>query len=198
MFKNNSLLILIISLLAFGFLVIANSTIVSSTTLYGSPYRFSLLQLAWIVLGLVGFFIFSSIDYKKLGKFSGILFVVTLSFLLVLAVLGFFPCESSLAFAPCVNGANRWLFFNPNPLPKIPFLGVLGFQPGELAKLALILYLSFRLGKDKDQRKNPFHTYLFVSGIVAGLVLMQPNMSTAALLFILGTVIYFSSGASLK
>ena len=70
MLKKNSLLITIVSLLGFGFLVIANSTIVSSSKLYGSPFRFSLLQFVWIFLGLVGFAIFSRTDYRKLEKFS--------------------------------------------------------------------------------------------------------------------------------
>lgn len=198
MFKKNSLLIVILSLLGFGFLVIANSTIVSSTKLYGSPYRFSLLQLAWILMGLVGFFVFSAVDYRRLEKFSRLLFYATVLFLAVLAVLGMLPCDSSLGFAPCVNGANRWLFLNPSPLPKIPFVGVLGFQPGELAKLSIVLYLSFLLGVGDSEKKKPFYSYLLVSGIISGLVLIQPNMSTAVMLFMLGTIVYFLSGSSIK
>lgn len=198
MFKKNSLLILILSLLGFGFLVIANSTIVTSSKLYGSPYRFATLQLVWIILGLIGYAVFSYLNYQKLERFSFLLFIFTGAALLVLGIMGLLPCESSVGFAPCVNGANRWLYLNPEPLPKIPFMGILGFQPGELAKLALILYLAFRLGKDTQGGKSLFKTYLIVSGVTAVLVLLQPNMSTAAMLFVLGTVIYFASGASLK
>lgn len=207
MFKNNSLLITIFSLLGFGVLFIANSTVVSSENVYGSPYHFAILQIAWVVVGLLGFAIFYLIDYKRLEYFSTVLFFVTISLLLVLAVISFFPCNSGMGFAPCVNGANRWFYFNPDPLPKIPFIGVLGFQPGELAKLSLILFLAFKLGKEMKggtlETKNkfpkgPFWVYLISSGIMAGLVLLQPNMSTAAMLLIMGTIIYFASGASLK
>jgi cell division protein FtsW len=103
-----------------------------------------------------------------------------------------------------VNGANRWLYINPPPLPQIPFVGVLGFQPGELAKLTIVLYLSFQLslimekeisGKEKE---DPFKTYMKISVLLSGLIILQPNMSTAVMVFALGTVVYFVSGASLK
>jgi cell division protein FtsW len=207
MLKNNSLLITIFSLLGFGVIFIANSTVISSTNVYGSPYHFAILQLAWIILGLLGFAAFYFTDYQRLEKFSSALFFVTLFFLLVLAVISFFPCNSNMGFAPCINGANRWFYFNPEPLPKIPFIGVLGFQPGELAKLSLILFLAFGLGKEMQRStyeaknkasKRSFLIYLVSSGLTAVFVLMQPNMSTAAMLFVMGTLIYFSSGAPLR
>lgn len=206
--KNNSLLILIFSLLGFGLVVIANSTTVSSSNLYGAPYRFAILQLAWIILGLIGFLLFYNFDYRKLQKFSNVLFVAVLVFLFTLSVISFLPCDLNVGFAPCINGANRWLYFNPAPLPKIPFLGILGFQPGELAKLSLILFLAFKLGNDSSATgrnslngsltKKDFWTYFLPSAVISGLVLLEPNMSTAAMLFIIGTIIYFSSGARLK
>jgi cell division protein FtsW len=207
MLKNNSLLIIIFSLLGFGVLFIANSTVVSSENVYGAPYHFAILQLAWVILGLLGFGVFYFTDYQRLEKFSSVLFLVTSFFLFALAVISFFPCNSSTGFTPCINGANRWFYFNPGSLPKIPFIGVLGFQPGELAKLSLILYLAFRLGKGmkggtyetkKDVSKKSFWIYLISSGLMAAFVLLQPNMSTAAMLFVMGTIIYFASGASLK
>lgn len=207
MLKNNSLLITIFSLLGFGVLFIANSTVISSENLYGSPYRFAILQLAWIVLGLGGFILFYFIDYKKLEKFSVMFFYISLLFLFILAVISFFPCNDKGSFTPCINGANRWLYLNPEPMPKIPFIGVLGFQPGELVKLSLILFLAFKLGREVKKEKTlsrsksiekSFWIYAVASGLAAGFVLLQPNMSTAAMLFILGTIIYFASGASLK
>ena len=196
--KSKSLLIVIISLLAFGLVIIANSTVISSNNLYKDPYKFALLQLVWILIGLVSFFFFYRYDYKKLEKLSYILFLLNVGLLGTLAVISLFPCNPNISFAPCVNGANRWFYLNPSPLPKIPFLGVLGFQPGELAKLSLILYLAFQLSKNIKEHRGTFWVYFFASGLAALLVLMQPNMSTAALIFLIGTIIYFSSGASLR
>ena len=135
--------IAVTSFLLFGLLMIADSTSVSSKNLYGDPYRFVILQATWAAAGLVAFYFFYRIDYRSLIKISRSLFLFNLLALIVLAVVGLMPCSTSIPFSPCVNGANRWLYLNPPPLPAIPFLGVLGFQPGELAKLSVIVYLAF-------------------------------------------------------
>jgi len=184
-------------------LMIADSTSVSSKNLYGDPYRFVILQATWAVAGLIAFYFFYRIDYRSLVKISRSLFLFNLLALIVLAIVGLMPCSTSIPFSPCVNGANRWLYLNPAPLPAIPFLGVLGFQPGELAKLSVIVYLASQLSlisqKDKSAKnKKPFEVYLKITVLMAGLIILQPNMSTAAMVFILGTIIYFVSGAPLK
>ena len=195
--------IAVTSFLLFGLLMIADSTSVSSKNLYGDPYRFVILQATWAAAGLVAFYFFYRIDYRSLIKISRSLFLFNLLALIVLAVVGLMPCSTSIPFSPCVNGANRWLYLNPPPLPAIPFLGVLGFQPGELAKLSVIVYLASQLSlisqKDKSAKdKKPFKVYLKITVLMAGLIILQPNMSTAAMVFILGTIIYFVSGAPLK
>jgi cell division protein FtsW len=50
-------------------------------------------------------------------------------------------------------------------------------------------------GKEKE---DPFKTYMKISVLLSGLIILQPNMSTAVMVFALGTVVYFVSGASLK
>ena len=201
-FKHNigdrSLLVTIFSFLTFGLIIIANSTVVHSNVLYGDPYRFVLLQLGWILMGLVGFFIFYRLDYRHLEKISFVFFVITLGLLVFLAIVGLFPCTESFGFAPCVNGANRWLYLNPPPFPKLPFLGVAGFQPSEMAKLSLIMYLAVQLTKKLRTGEDPFKFYLITCAMVAGLILLQPNMSTAVMVFAIGTTVFFASGASLK
>jgi cell division protein FtsW len=201
---DKSFVFTVMAFLGFGLFMIADSTAITSSNLYGDPYRFVFLQLGWVAMGLVGFFLFYNLDYRSLTKVSRALFLFTFFSLVLLAVMGVLPCSTSVPFAPCINGANRWVYLNPPPLPEIPFLGVLGFQPGELAKLAIILYLSSLLGSILQKGKppkgyeKPFITYLKVSGMLAGLIVLQPNMSTAAIVFILGTIIYFISGAPLR
>jgi len=201
--RDRSLIFMILSFLGFGLLMIADSTSISSRNLYGDPYRFVILQVAWVVVGLVFFYIFYNLDYRSLTRISRSLFLFNLVALAILAIAGAMPCSTKIPFAPCVNGANRWLYVNPPPLPPVPFLGVLGFQPGELAKLSIILYLASQLSlimnKHKDAKdKNPFQTYLKITALTASLIILQPNMSTAAMIFVLGTVVYFVSGAPLK
>ncbi|MBU0534941.1 putative lipid II flippase FtsW [Patescibacteria group bacterium] len=196
--KDRSLLYITLAFLGFGLLMIANSTVITSKSLYGQPYKFVLLQLGWVSVGLVCLFAFLKFDYRNLSKISYILFVVNVLFLILLAITGILPCSNKMPFAPCINGANRWFFLNPPPFPPIPFLGVLGFQPGELAKLTIVLYLAIQLSKNIERKKDLFMVYIVISGLLAGLILLQPNMSTAMMVFALGTIIYFVSGAPLK
>jgi len=202
--KNSSyksFLLVIFSLLVFGLFIIYNSTAYFAQSTFGNPFKFVMLQLVWILVGLLGFVFFSKFDYRKLGNVSFLLFVSSIGFLLFLAFIGLFLCrtpeDAGIIFAPCINGASRWFYLNPEPLPALPFLGVLGFQPVALAKLALVLYLSTQLSKFENRKSfgyDPFIVYLVTVMIFSILLILQPNMSNAVLIFFIGSIIYFVSG----
>lgn len=196
--KDRPFVFLVLMFLLFGIIIIADSTIIHSDSLYNDPYRFVFLQLGWVVIGLLGFTFFYKLDYKKIDKIAALFFTATLIFLVALAIVSVLPCSWNIFFAPCINGANRWLYLNGPPLRKIPILGVVGFQPGELAKLTLILYLSTMLPKVLQDNKNPFKLYAVITGIFFVLIIAQPNMSTAVMVAAIGTVVYFASGSSIK
>jgi len=196
--KDRSFVFLILGFLLFGIIIIADSTIIHSDSLYNDPYRFVFLQVGWVLMGLAGFFFFYNRDYKKMDKIAGLMFGVNILFLIVLAFVALLPCSSDVFFAPCINGANRWFYLNAPPLPKLPLLGVVGFQPGELAKLTLIMYLGIMLPKKLQENKSVFSIYAVVTGLLFLLVIAQPNMSTAVMVAAIGTIVYFSSGAPVK
>jgi cell division protein FtsW len=78
---------------------------------------------------------------------------------------------------------------------------VVGFQPSEFAKLAFIIFLSVFITNTIGTERSHFRFFLKfagIAGLVSGLVLMQPNMSTAMLIMAIGVSIYFVSGADLK
>lgn len=189
-------------MLIFGVIMIHNATVIYSYDVFGGAYRFVFLQIGWILVGLVGFGFFYRFDYKNIQKIAFPLMIVTLIPLAFLALLGLLnkvgilPCSNSIIFTPCINGAFRWFYINPPPLPRLPVLGVLGFQPSELAKFSLILYLAVQLNKTIKEGSS-FMVYMISAGLVAFLVLMQPNMSTAALIFLTASVMYYASGASI-
>lgn len=196
--KDRSFVLTVLAFLIFGIVIIADSTIIHSNSLYSDPYRFVILQVGWVLIGLVGFFFFYNFNYQKLDKPANVFFVITLALLALLALVSLFPCNSAIFFAPCVNGANRWFYLNASPLPKLPLLGVVGFQPGEMAKLSLLIYLSVTIPKQLEKGKDAFKIFLIPTALVSGLILAQPNMSTATVVFLIGLAIYFASGASLK
>lgn len=199
--EDKGLIILVITILVFGLIMIYNSTAVFSFDTFGGAYKFLFLQLTWIILGMLGFWFFYNFDYRNFLKLSFPIYLVSVVFLLITAIAGIIPCDINIPFAPCINGANRWFYLNPQPLPSLPFLGVLGFQPSEFGKLTVIILLSVIFSKVSASNNSDWHwfyKYLIYCGSVGLLVMLQPNMSTAALILSVGAVIYISSGAMLK
>lgn len=200
---DKSFLVLIAAFLGIGIIMIYNSTVIYSEGLYGESNKLIFRHIAWIITGILGFLFLYRFNYKKLGNIIYFFLIPTyiplalLAFLGVIRKIGISLCSTDFIFAPCVNGASRWIYFNPFPFPKIPFLGVLGFQPGEFAKLTLVLYLSYKLSKLNRKDIQAFYLFIVITFVTAFLVFMQPNMSTAVLIFMIGTLIYFSSGATL-
>jgi len=113
-------------------------------------------------------------------------------------IASFLPCENAIIFARCENAANRWFYFNPPPFPQIPIIGELGFQPSELAKLTLTIFLAVQLSRSFKKKYQPFWYYLLGAGFFSALIILQPNMSTSVTVFIIGTLMYITSGATLK
>ena len=131
------------------------------------------------VLGLFAMFMFIGIDYHKLKKVTIILMFITIPLLIVVRLF------------PAVNGAQRWI-------PLGPFGS---FQPSELAKYVVVMFMAMSLEAKKEGVKN-FVTgvvpYLLVSGFYAGLVLLQKNLSIAALIMIVTFILLFCAGARYK
>lgn len=195
---DRTLLVLLASFLTFGLLIIYDATAILSQELYGFAYRFVLLQFAWIVVGGVGFYIFATLDHQKLKKLASPMFIIALIILIILALFGVLPCSVNFMFAPCINGANRWFYLNPPPFPQLPVLGILGFQPSEFAKFALVLFMSALMARDARNKDKNNWSYVGVLEAVALLVFLQPNLSTTALIFFIGSIIYFIGGGSLS
>ena len=132
-------------------------------------------QLIWSVLGVVSMMIMMSVDYHKLKKI--ILPLIPITILALLAVFAF----------PGVNGAKRWIQ-----------LGPLSFQPSELAKYVVVLYLAMFLERKGDYvkslKKGVIPCFL-IAGIFAGLVLAEKNLSIASVIMIVTFIMVYSSGA---
>ncbi|MFZ5424838.1 MAG: FtsW/RodA/SpoVE family cell cycle protein [Patescibacteria group bacterium] len=196
---DKTFLFLLSILLAFGTLMIYDATAVYSRGELGGAFKLVTLHITWLLIGALCFFLFYKLDYHKLQKPSIIIFSIAALMLVVLAFAGqLLPCNANFIFAPCINGANRWFFLNPAPLPSIPFLGVLGFQPSEFAKLAMIIYLAVIIAKNEGDDLAMFVAAGVISGLVFLLILAQPNMSTAVLLLSIGMTMFFASDASIR
>lgn len=179
---DRPLLGLMIILLLFGIIMVYDASVVYSQTFFGGKYHFLLLQSGWVSLGLFFLVTMLLLDYRLLYRFALPLFVVSLISLLLV----FFP-----GLGVELNGARRWLS-----------LGVFTFQPSELAKFALIVYLAAWLSSDSRHKRqlagNTRHllmSFTILIAVLLGLVLAEPNFSIAIILAVIGILMYFGSGA---
>ncbi|OGN01090.1 MAG: cell division protein FtsW [Candidatus Yanofskybacteria bacterium RIFCSPHIGHO2_02_FULL_41_29] len=168
-------------LLVFGLVVLSSAGIVEGQKKFGSAYYYLNHQLLGVGLGLAAMFILSKIDYKFWKKVS--LLVLFLSLLLM--VLVFMP-----SFGYGLKGATRWLN-----------IAGISFQPSELLKLGLILYLAAWFGNRDERIRDwrygmaPFFVVLSFAGV---LLLMQPDIGTLIIISIIAIAMYFFAGSPMK
>ena len=168
-FKDSHVIIAVVSVLAVIGLVMVASTKMVAADGPGACGHLN-RQLLWVALAVMFMFIFSRIDYRLLAVFSP--FILTGTVLLLIAVL---------VIGTPHNGARRW----------IRFLGF-GVQPSEMAKLALVLFVAAWLSRDPERPKSfrqGFLPVLIVSGLIGGLVLIEPDFGTAVLIVAVAVII---------
>ena len=187
-----SLLIGVLALLVFGVVMVYDASVVYAQGIFGGKYHFLFLQTGWALLGIfiativykLGYRNFSKLGTMFLGAALALLFVAAWPNIPVLKHLFFLPRSVYDRFFPEIYGARRWLVLIP---------GKLSFQPSELAKFSAILYFSTWLSKAK--RSVP--QFFFLLGLLAGLILFEPDYGTAMVFAAIGLCIYFVSGVSL-
>jgi len=137
---------------------------------YRDSFHYLKVQAIWIILGIGVMTILSLLDYHQLYYIAFIIMLSTILFLFLVLIPG---------VGAQVNGARRWLF---------------GFQPSEFAKLAAIIYLSSWFITRERKR---FFSFIILLGLQMLLIILQPDMGTAVIIFLLSVVIYFLSGIEL-
>mgnify|MGYP000079574864 CR=1 FL=1 len=170
---DKSLILLILILCFFGLIMIFNASSVAALRDFNDKFHYLKNQGTWFVLGLASFIFFSFLDYRFLKKIALPFFLFCL-FLLILVLIPGVGRE--------VYGGRRWLEF-----------GFLSFQPAELAKLSLIIYLSALFEKKRD-----FKLFITLLGLVLLLLLLEPDLGTAVITIASAFAVYFISGASFK
>lgn len=170
------------ALVVLGLVMILSASSVSSFATYGSSFLFFRKQVLWVVIGLVGALFFARFDYRKLRGVGYLSFAAVV--LLLIAVL--IPGVGRVA-----GGSSRWIG-----------VGSLAIQPSEFAKLALVLFLADVFSRKNERSLREFsHTALPMLpavGILALLVIAQPDLGTTVLLSIIGFGMLFVAGAPLR
>jgi cell division protein FtsW len=165
-------------LLGLGVVMIYSASAIRAQERFGDPAFFLKRQLAWALVGLLVMALAMQLDLPRLQRLTPILFLAGVLLLGLVLIPG---------VGMKINGARRWL----------RFLG-LSFQPAEFAKLALLLFLASYFARRQDRLESfldGFLPPLLVTGVLAGLVIIQPNFGTACILLLISGVLFCVGGA---
>jgi cell division protein FtsW len=171
------LVLTVVALVVFGLIMLYSASFDFSFNEYGSSsYMFS-RQLRWLGLGIVCASLLSRLDYHHWRRLVVFAMLGTISLLVAVLVVN----EIRL-------GASRTLYEG-------------SYQPSELAKLIAVIYLSVWL----YAKRNSLHDVSFgliplgvILGIIGGLIYLQPDLSAAGTVLILGGLLFFLAGADIK
>ncbi len=169
-------LIVLLFFIGLFFSLVSTSLIVSDK-LDTNDYSFFFKHLVFIILGIIIIFIFSSIDQNKLFKYSNIIFIISLVFLLLVPLIGIE-----------VKGSRRWidLYFLPR------------FQPIELVKPFLIIFISLILCNQKYENIILKYSFSFIITLCIALLLsLQPDIGQTLLVLLSWSILIFTSGISM-
>jgi len=154
------MLVIIVALLGLGIVAVYSASAMTSEATYGGSLRFIMHHLIAIVCGLALGLGCLMLPYSLVRKSARWLLLLSLLFLVLVVVCG-----------PEVGGARRWFH-----------VGRFSLQPSEFAQLSLVLYLSDLLARRADAMHDFWRGLLpplVATGLLAGLVLLQPDLGTA-------------------
>jgi len=157
----------------------ASAMIALRETEGASQFTYFYKQLGFTLAGLAVMYLTSKIDYRFYQNSWVVYGLLAVTVVLLLSVFGFAP----------TNGARRW----------IRFLGF-SFQPSEIAKIALPVFLAYFLTKNEESVGDLKETVLpcaLVFGFLAALVLVEPDLGTTIVLGAIFVAVYFAAGAKI-
>jgi cell division protein FtsW len=171
------LMLTVIALLVFGLIMLYSASFDFSYKEFGSSTYMFTRQVKWLLLGSAAAFLLSVFDYHNWRRV--VVFAMLGTIILLVAVL--FINEIRL-------GASRTLYEG-------------SYQPSEIAKLISVIYLAVWLYAKRDFLHDislgliPLGVIL---GIIGGLIYLQPDLSAAGTVLILGGLLFFLAGADIK
>lgn len=165
----------VLALTGFGVVMVFSAGAVFAARTYGDWTYFLKREALYAGAGLLAFFFGMRLDYSMYRKITYPLLFVSVVLLAAVLKLG-----------PSINGAVRWYR-----------LGPLSFQPSELAKFSLALYLAVLLARKAEKVRDfsmGFLPPLIMTGVFLGLLLKQPDLGTAVIIGVMALGLMFVAG----
>ena len=158
------IVLLVTALVIFGVVMVFSASYYYSINSTGSPYGYLKKQGLFAIAGFVLMAVCTQLDYHLYRRWSIIILII--SFLLLGLLL--FP---GLPFVETINNATRWILIGP-----------ITIMPGEIAKIAVIIFTAAFLASEPKlilSFTKGILPLLLLMGVFGGLIIKQPNLSTA-------------------
>jgi cell division protein FtsW len=179
--QQTLLFLVVVVLLSIGIVMIYSTSAFFAQETFSDSYYFLKRQALWIALGLIWFAVGVNIDYHNLRRHGLTLLLASVVMLLLIHAPG---------IGRTAGGASRWLR-----------LGGFSFQPSEMAKFTLVLYLADVLARKQRQIDSIWRGLaapLALSAAVLGLIIVQPDLGTTILIALVIAIMLFVAGVKLR
>jgi len=175
---RSSVFVIVMLLVAVGIVMIYSASAIYSYSNTGDSLYYLKRHLAYLVIGFFMMLLAMSVRLSAIRSFARPLLGISIA-LLALVLLPHIGRE--------ISGAQRWFR-----------IGAFNFQPSELAKIAIILYMADVIARKGDLMRSFFLGYLpamVVLGAVVGLILLEPDLGTAVTISVIAFILLFSGGS---
>lgn len=177
---DNLLLLTVLMMTGLGLVMIYSTSSIFAEDRYGQSGFFLERQLVAAGVGMIAMWLAMHINYEVYRKLALPFLLLSLILLILVLIPGISP----------IRGSKRWITWQG-----------FSFQPSELAKLAMIIFLAHSLARKQEKIKNfqkGFLPYLVVAGIVIGLIFIEPDFGGALNLAILVFLMLFAAGTRIS
>lgn len=167
---DTTLVALVVLLMIAGLVLLYSTSAYNGRVKFNDPAYYFKKQLFAGILGFVGTYLISSMDYHRLLKYAPWLYLLSLGLSTAVLFVG-----------SSINGSRRWLT-----------LGPLSFQPSEFAKVAVILFLTWMAEKTKQKLSSwKFMVMVFVGVLPIVALVGSNNLSTAVIILGIAVILIF-------
>jgi cell division protein FtsW len=170
----------VLLLVLFGLVMVFSASAVVAQANYGSPYQFMIRQAGWAVMGMITLTLLMNVDYRRYNNPKVVFTAVAITMMLL---IGVFAMRDS-------HNTHRWFKF-----------GFMSFQPSELAKPTLVLFLAYflqtRIHKMDDWRGTVLRAAL-PPLLFIGLILKEPDLGTAMVCAAVTALMLYLAGMRIR
>jgi cell division protein FtsW len=164
-------------LIGLGLVMIFSASYEQANRFLGQSAYYLIRQLQWLAVGTVILFTASIFDYRKLQSLSVAIMALTVLALLAVLLLG----RDNLGATRSLAGSR--------------------FQPSEMAKLTVTIYIAYWLTSKGERLRNVSYgliPFAMLLGLIAALIVLQPDFDTTIIIVVTALVMFFVASADLK